>query len=47
MTEAPTEQKRPKPIPGFTVDQATLDQLSPLHRAAAEIAIKEGRWKLV
>jgi|GEM_PF-2303620 hypothetical protein len=38
---------KPRPIPGFTIDRETLEHLEPLHKAAAEIAIRTGRWRLV
>ena len=38
---------KPRPVPGFTIDRETLSHLPDLHRAAAEIAIKTGRWHLV
>jgi hypothetical protein len=38
---------KPRPIAGFTIDRETLEHLSPLHRAAAEVAIQTGKWHLV
>lgn len=38
---------KPRPIYGFTIDRETLNHLPPLHKAAAEIAIADGRWRLV
>jgi hypothetical protein len=38
---------KPRPIVGFTIDRETLAHLPELHRAAAEIAIRTGRWRLV
>ncbi len=38
---------KPRPIVGFTIDEETLEHLPELHRAAAEIAIRTGRWRLV
>jgi len=38
---------KPRPIVGFTIDSETLAHLPELHRAAAEIAIKTGKWHLV
>lgn len=37
--------ERSKPI--FTIDRKTLEHLPPMHRLAAEYAIKDGRWKLI
>jgi hypothetical protein len=38
---------KPRPIVGFTIDRETLEHLPELHRAAAEIAIRTGRWRLI
>lgn len=38
---------KPRAIQGFTIDRETLEHLSPLHRAAAEVAIQTGAWHLV
>ena len=38
---------KPRPIVGFTIDRDTLEHLPELHRAAAEIAIRTGRWRLI
>jgi len=38
---------KPRPIQGFTIDRETLSHLPELHRAVAEIAIKNGKWHLV
>jgi hypothetical protein len=37
---------KPRQIIDFTIDRETLEHLPELHRAAAEIAIKTGRWRL-
>jgi hypothetical protein len=38
---------KPYPKPGFIVSREVLEHLSPLHRLAAEAAIRDGRWRLV
>ena len=41
---------QPLPIPGFTIDQETLEHLkatSPLHYLVAVACLKDGRWRLI
>jgi len=38
--------RKSESIPNYTIDQDTLEHLPPLHRLAAEQALKDGRWKL-
>ncbi len=51
MTPSASQTTKPlpkaRPIPGFTIDRETLSHLPDLHRAAAEIAIADGRWRLI
>lgn len=43
---APTRLKQ-RPIHHFCITREVLERLSPLHRLAAEAAIRDGRWRLV
>jgi hypothetical protein len=36
-----------QPIQDFCISQEILNKLSPLHRLAAEVALRDGRWRMV
>ena len=38
---------KPRPIRNFVIDRETLSHLPPIHKCAAEVMIKTGRWRLV
>lgn len=38
---------KPYPRIGFTISREILEHMSPLHRLAAEAAIRDGRWRLI
>lgn len=47
LLDPATHNISPRIIPGFRIQQDTLDHLGPLERAWAKKLIAEGTWRLV